>query len=150
MLKNRRGQGAVEFTLCIMLLLVIAWIPADFGLAFYSAQLAANASRDGARIASADAAIATQVGSCTVRVDCNAVTGSVMDMVSKRIGSALLPDATVTVALPPGAPCNQKVRVTVSGTYYYYFYRLLQYFGADVPAGTTIARQTEMRWEHQC
>jgi Flp pilus assembly protein TadG len=30
MLKNRRGQGAVEFTLCIMLLLVIAWIPADF------------------------------------------------------------------------------------------------------------------------
>jgi hypothetical protein len=72
-----------------------------------------------------------------------------MDMVSKRVGSALLPNATVTVALT-GAGCNQKVNVTVSGTYYYYFYRLLQFFGATVPAGTTIARQSNMRWEHQC
>ena len=44
----------VEFTLCFILLLVIAWIPADFGLMFYTGHLGQNAAREGARIASAD------------------------------------------------------------------------------------------------
>src|SRR6266511_6417393 len=48
-----KGQALVEFTLVFILLLVVAWIPADFGLAFYTGQLALNASREGARIASA-------------------------------------------------------------------------------------------------
>ena len=43
------GQAAVEFTLTFLLLLVVAWIPADFGLAFYSGQLAHNAAREGAQ-----------------------------------------------------------------------------------------------------
>ena len=50
---GNKGQALVEFTLCFLLLLVIAWIPADFGLAFVSAQLAANAAREGARIGAA-------------------------------------------------------------------------------------------------
>lgn len=48
------GQALVEFTLVFLLFLVVAWIPADFGLAFYTGQLAQNASREGARIAAAD------------------------------------------------------------------------------------------------
>jgi len=48
------GQALVEFTLVFVLFLIIAWIPADFGLAFYTGQLAQNASREGARIAAAD------------------------------------------------------------------------------------------------
>jgi hypothetical protein len=39
-LKLEKGQSLVEFTLGFMLFLVIAWIPADFGLAFFSGQLA--------------------------------------------------------------------------------------------------------------
>lgn len=49
-----KGQALVEFTLVFILFLVVAWIPADFGLAFYTGQLAQNASREGARIAAAD------------------------------------------------------------------------------------------------
>ena len=149
MLKNRRGQALVEFTLCFIILIIVAWIPADFGLAFYTAQLAGNAAQDGARIAAADATLATQVGSCTVRVNCNAVTGSVMDMVSKRVGSALLPNATVTVALT-GVACNQKVNVTVSGTYHFFFYRILRYIGGAANPNQVITRQSSMRWEYQC
>ena len=63
---NNRGQALVEFTLVFMLLLVVAWIPADFGLAFYTGQLALNASRDGARIGAADPNYSTQVGNCTL------------------------------------------------------------------------------------
>ena len=48
------GQAAVEFTLTFLILLIVAWIPADFGLAFYTGQLAQNAAREGARIAAAD------------------------------------------------------------------------------------------------
>jgi len=52
-ISSNRGQAAVEFTLAFILLLIIAFIPADFGLAFYTGQLALNASREGARIAAA-------------------------------------------------------------------------------------------------
>ena len=53
-LTRSAGQAVVEFTLVFLLLLVVAWIPVDFGLAFYTSQLAQNASREGARIAAAD------------------------------------------------------------------------------------------------
>jgi len=53
-LTRSKGQALVEFTLSFLLFLVIAWIPADFGLAFYTAQLAQNAAREGARIAASD------------------------------------------------------------------------------------------------
>ena len=39
------GQALVEFTFTFLILLIVAWIPADFGLAFYSGQLAQNAAR---------------------------------------------------------------------------------------------------------
>jgi Flp pilus assembly protein TadG len=40
LLRQNSGQALVEFTLTFVLLLVVAWIPADFGLAFYTGQLA--------------------------------------------------------------------------------------------------------------
>ena len=43
-------------------MLVIAWIPADFGLMFYTGQLSQNAAREGARVAAADPMMSTQVG----------------------------------------------------------------------------------------
>src|SRR5215475_10006207 len=60
------GQAVVEFTLTFLLFLVIAWIPADFGLAFYTGQLAQNASREAARIAAADPNLTTATGSCNM------------------------------------------------------------------------------------
>src|SRR5262249_44124954 len=72
-LTRSAGQAVVEFTLVFLLFLIIAWIPADFGLAFYTGQQAQNASREGARIAASDPALGsgtlpglTWTASCTI------------------------------------------------------------------------------------
>jgi len=144
---NRKGQAVVEFSLIFILLLVVAWIPADFGLAFYTGQLALNASREGARIAAATnpfnvADAATQT--------------------CKRLSSALLSDpgglgiscspysnARVAVTAPAGIACNQQLIVTVRGNYNFAFYHLLRFFGANTPPYVLITRATTMRWENQ-
>jgi Flp pilus assembly protein TadG len=131
-----------------MLLLVVAWIPADFGLAFYSSQLAHNAAREGARIAAADSTLAAGTVSCTMP----SCTGNIFTETANRISAALLPGATIAVNLDPdtGTNCNRMVTVTVSGTYNFFFYRLLGWFGVSGNLdGTAITRATRMRWEAQ-
>jgi Flp pilus assembly protein TadG len=146
-----RGQALVEFVLVFLLFLVVAWIPTDFGLAFFTGQLALNASREGARIAAA-----------TNPFDATAVT-AVATETCKRLSWALLQDpggggtsclpyskAKVTVTAPTGAACNQQVTVAVSGNYNYMLFGLLKFFGASVPDSMpTITRSTQMRWEGQ-
>jgi Flp pilus assembly protein TadG len=142
------GQALVEFTLTFMLLLVVAWVPADFGLAFYTGQLAQNAAREGARIAAADSTLVSGSASCVVP----SCTGNIFQETAARISAALLPAATITVNLDPdtGANCNRMVTVTVSGTYNFFFYQLLRWFGASGNLNNTpISRQTRMRWEGQ-
>jgi hypothetical protein len=52
--------------------------------------------------------------------------------------------------IPPVLPkCDRNVTVTVSGTYNYFFYRLLGWLGATVPNSLNMVRSTSMRWEHQ-
>jgi Flp pilus assembly protein TadG len=143
------GQALVEFTLVFMLLLVVAWIPADFGLAFYTGQLALNASREGARIAAADPNYPAQVGNCSLPACYSHTDGTVLKETAKRLSSALLPGATITVDALAGATCNQTVQVQVVGNYNYSFYRFLRFFGANVPPTVQITRTTQMRWEHQ-
>jgi len=131
-----------------LLFLIIAWIPADFGLAFYSGQLAQNAAREGARIAAAERTLVSGTTSC-VMPSC---TGNIFTETAARISSALLPGATVTLSLDPdtGTNCNRMVTVTVSGTYKFFFYQLLHWFGASGNLNNTpITRQTRMRWEAQ-
>jgi len=157
-LTRSKGQALVEFTLSFLLFLVIAWIPADFGLAFYTAQLAQNASREGARIAASDPKLGsgtlpgvTWTTSCTMP----SCSGNILSETAARISSALLPGALITVTLdpdsvPPATPkCDRKVTVTVSGTYSYFFYQLLAAIGNTVPDTLNIVRSTSMRWEHQ-
>ncbi len=147
-LKSNRGQALVEFTLVFILLLVVAWIPADFGLAFYTGQLAQNASREGARIAAADRTLTAGVYKC--QMPCTGISGA-LKAAADRMSSALLPGAWVTLALSaPSASCDQLVTVSISGPYNFTFYQLLRLFGFNVPNSVTITRQTSMRWEHQC
>ncbi len=142
-----RGQGLVEFTLSFLLFLVVAWIPADFGLAFYTGQLAQNASREGARIAAADRTLVSGTTSC-IMPSC---TGTIFSETAARISSALFPGATITLSLDPdtGVNCNRMVAVTVSGTYKFFFYQLLRWFGISINPNQSITRQTRMRWEPQ-
>ena len=150
-LKNcsNSGQTLVEFTLIFLLLLVIAWIPADFGLAFYTSHQPHNASREGARIAAADPSASTQVGTCALSTCYSYAATHPLYRAATRVSSALMPDTQVTLAMVNGGTCNQQVQVTVSGTYNYFFYRLLGWFGVTT-GPSTVTRQTMMRWEHQC
>jgi Flp pilus assembly protein TadG len=147
-LSRSSGQAVVEFTLTFLILLIIAWIPADFALGFYSGQLAHNASREGARIAAADFTLLSGTTSC-VMPSC---TGNILKETADRISSALLPGATITLNLDPdtGTNCNRMVTVTVSGTYNFFFYQLLHWMGVPGDlSSTSITRQTLMRWEGQ-
>jgi hypothetical protein len=149
--RDMNGQAVVEFTLVFVLLLVIAWIPADFGLAFYSSQLAANASREGARIGAADPSYSTQVGNCTLPACFSLADGTILKETANRLSSALLPGAVITVDPLSGPSCNQLVQVRVEGTYNFFFYQLLHLMGVTADLNTqSITRETSMRWEHQC
>ena len=142
------GQALVEFTLTFLLLLIVAWIPADFGLAFYTSQLAHNAAREGARIAATDRTLISGTTSCVMP----ACTGNIFQETAERLSSALLPAATITLTLDPDTfgNCNRMVTVTVSGNYNFFFYKLLRLFGISaIPNTTPISRQTRMRWEAQ-
>jgi hypothetical protein len=146
---DESGQALVEFTLVFILFLVVAWIPADFGLAFFTGQLAQNASREGARIAAADPNLPTLTGSCNL--PCSKPTGSPLQETAERLSSALLPGAkiTLTYPIPGGVACNQHLRVDIDGNYNFFFYQILNFMGASVDPSTPIQRTTEMRWEHQ-
>lgn len=147
-LARSSGQAVVEFTLTFLILLMVAWIPADFGLAFYTGQLAQNAAREGARIAAADSTLVSGTTSC-VMPSC---TGNIFKETAGRISAALLPAATISLSLDPdtGTNCNRMVTVTVSGTYNFFFYQLLHWFGVSGNLNNTpITRQTRMRWEAQ-
>jgi Flp pilus assembly protein TadG len=138
---NAKGQALVEFTLVFILIVVVAWIPADFGLAFYTGQIAQNASSEGARIGAADPALAS--GSCSIPA-CYLSSNSVLQATAKRL------PATVQVTYPAAgsAGCQQLVVVSVSGQYPSFFYRVLRWFGINVSI-PTISRSTSMRSEHQ-
>ena len=133
--RKQSGQALVEFTLMFVLFLAIIWIPADFGLAFYSGQLAQNASREGARLAAA-----------TNPFD----AGNIQTQVMNRMDSAVLKNITANVVPPAcdSALNMQVVTVTVAGEYNFYFYQLLQLLGFSAPDSVVISRTTTMRYEY--
>jgi Flp pilus assembly protein TadG len=145
---TNKGQSLVEFTLVFLLLLVVAWIPADFGLAFYTGQLALNASREGARIGAATIPFDTTDSTTQT---CKRLTSALLLDPGAGFGASCLPysQARVAVTAPTGTDCNQQLTVTVTGNYNYWFYGLLRFFGAPVPPNVQITRSTQMRWEHQ-
>ena len=148
-----KGQALVEFTLVFILLIIVAWIPADFGLAFYTSQLAQNAVREGARIGAADPTLAATPNiSCGPPLSSCFGFGNVFNETAVRLPSALMGASTqITVDYPaPGSStCNQLVSVSVSGEYPFFFYKILRYMGIDVTI-PTIQRSSTMRWEHLC
>ena len=144
------GHAIVEFTLSFILLIVVAWIPADFGLAFYTSQIAQNAAREGARIAAADPTLVA--GSTTCNMPACYSFGNIFNETAARLPAALLTGTSITVQYPAtgsAGTCNRRVGVRVQGQYNFFFYRVLQLLGAPVPASVTVDRVTEMRWEHQ-
>ena len=145
---KNKGQAAVEFTLVFILLVIIAWIPADFGLALYTGQIAQNAVREGARIAAADPTLGPGTTTCTMPACYSA--GNILKETGVRLPAAMLGASTVSVIYPDGgAGCGQLLTVRVVGTYPFFFYKVLRFVGINVTV-PTITRSSSMRWEHQC
>lgn len=134
---NHRGQSVVELALITPLLLVALYVPFDFGLAIYAAQLTQNAVRDTARMASATDA---------PQWDTNALKA--------KIAAGIPASLTLTsssVELLQTSPANCSAHVTVSATvsYNFFWYRMMRMVGFDVPTVMTFTRTTQMRYERQ-
>jgi Flp pilus assembly protein TadG len=121
------------------LLLVALYIPADFGIAMFTAHLTQNAVREAARIG-----VSTQ----TVfdNPAATAVANEALSRLPKRLSGAAV---TVNYYGPATATCMQSVEVTATGTYNYFFYQLMRMFGANVPNTVPLTRTSRMRYEFQ-
>ncbi len=136
---GRKGQSVVELALIAPLLLVALYVPADFGIAMFTAHLTQNAVREAARIAvSTKDPFNSSAGTATANVALNQIP-------------ARMTAVTVTVNYygPATATCMQSVSVTAQGSYNYFFYQLIRMFGATVPNSVPITRTSRMRYEFQ-
>jgi hypothetical protein len=144
-----KGQALVEFTLVFVLLLLVSWIPAEFGLAFYTSQIAQNAVREGARIAAADLNPAASAGWCDIPACYSG--GNILKETSLRLPAALMSNITVTLTVdaPSDTNCNEMVTVSATGQFHFFFYQILRLLGVTVSDTRTINTSARMRWEHQ-
>jgi Flp pilus assembly protein TadG len=149
-LRCGKGQSIVEITLITPLLLVALYVPADFGIAFFTAHLAQNAVREGARIGVISAECGTSPCISNLSQACPG-SNSVIDEVCDRLPVRLV-NPTVEVALTGklGDKCMRTVTVDVSGTYNYFLYQLTALIGFPIGDDTlTITRAAELRYELQ-
>jgi Flp pilus assembly protein TadG len=143
--RKQTGQSVVELALITPLVLVALYIPADFGMAFLTTHLAQNAVREGARIGS---------GLTSGNPD-NPISGTqgttIKDAVFARLPERLSsPSVNVRFYFEnEAAPCMQVVEVTVTGTYNYSLYHLMELIGVTVPSSAPISRTTQMRYNYQ-
>jgi hypothetical protein len=147
---DNRGQAVVEFTLCFILLVIIAWIPADFGMMFYTSHVGQNAAREGARIASADPTLPTaDPPPCTF--PCSGGP-DILQRISNRVAAGLMAGGASIQLRNFGSAttCDREVEVQVTQTYYPFFYRILRFMGFTVPNSVSLDRTVRMRYEHQC
>ncbi len=135
--KGIGGQTIVEIALITPLVLVALYVPADFGIAFYTAHLTQNAVREAARIG-----VSTKDP-----FDGNAADAIAMEARDRL--PAQLKSVTVTVTYFGGANCMQNVSVTAQGNYNYFFYQLVRLLGVSVPNSAPITRTSRMRYEFQ-
>ena len=138
---SRKGQSVVEISLIAPLLLVALYIPADFGIAMFTAHLTQNAVREAARIG------------VSTKDPFNSPAGNaIANEALSRIPAGLKP-VTVTVSYYNGPavtpPCMQSVEVKAQGNYNYFIYQLMRMFGATVPNSVAITRTSRMRYEFQ-
>jgi Flp pilus assembly protein TadG len=146
-LRNRKGQSIVELVLVTPLLLVALMVPADFGIAFFVANITGNAAREGARIGSESPKSGGTVDNRDFTI---ADAAAVKDAVVAKL-PAYITNRSVTVKFYENTPANclEVIEVKASGTYSYSLYRILQFLGVSVPSSTTLSRTTQMTYRYQ-
>ena len=133
-----KGQSIVELTLLTPLMLAALYIPADFGIAFYTAHLVQNATREAARI-----------GASMNPFD----QTTVQNEATKRLPTGRFVVSGVSANLDGSSTstCMRRVLVTVTGTYSPFLYQLINLVvpGANVSTTISITRSTAMRFDSQ-
>jgi Flp pilus assembly protein TadG len=135
--RRSKGQSIVELTLLTPLMLAALYIPADFGIAFYTAHLVQNATREAARI-----------GASMNPFDQTTVENEA----TNRLPTGRFVVSSVSADLDSGSPtCMRRVLVTVTGTYSLFLYQLINLVvpGANVGTTISITRSTAMRFDSQ-
>ena len=136
--RRSNGQSIVELTLIVPLVLATLYIPADFGVAFFTAHLVQNATREAARVgASMNPFVAATVeNEATKRLP-------TWKFVASGVSATLNGNSTST--------CMRRVVVSVSGSYNIFLYQLLNLIvpGAVDDTSIPIARNTAMRYDSQ-
>lgn len=150
--KSEKGQSLVELALMTPLLLGALMVAVDFGIAFYMGNLIAVAAREGARVGSE-----LEKSDRTDPLDPDfAVTDAaiVRDKV-QNIFPKYLTSRQVIVTFYEDDPgvgppaCSESIDVSVSGSYDFGLYRLMNLLGANVPVSQTLTRSTRIRYKYQ-
>ena len=141
------GQSVVELSVITPLLLIALMIPADFGVALFTANLAQSAAREGARIG---AELQKTGGSAPNFSYTTTEATTIKNAVFSRM-PAMLTGKSVTVKFYEGSTptCVEYVQVTAQGTYNFFLYQLMRMFGLSAPNSTVISRTTQMRYTYQ-
>jgi Flp pilus assembly protein TadG len=140
LLANNKGQSIVEIGLMAPLLLIALYIPADFGIAYFTSHLTQNAVREAARIGAAKAPPFTGAVGATVKAEA-------INRLPTMLGN---PSVTVTYYWDgTGSTCMQVVRVTVAGDYNFFLYQLMRILGMSAPDTMPISRAALMRYDYQ-
>lgn len=140
-LSNGKGQSIVEITLITPLLLVALYVPFDFGVGLFTAHLTQNAVREAARIAVT-----------TKNPFDNPAGDAIKDEAWNKLPAMLQLPRTVTVtyyASPPNSNCLESVEVRAQGTYNFFLYQVLRFFGFTVSNSIQINRATRMWYQFQ-
>jgi len=144
---SKRGQSVVEMTLMTPLLLVALYIPADFGVAFFVANLTQNAAREGARIG----AELQKTGGAAPNFNYTTTeAATVKAAVFARMPNYLTTKRVIVKFYEAATPfCEEYIQVTAQGNYSFFLYQILRLFGATVTNPVQISRTTQMRFTHQ-
>jgi Flp pilus assembly protein TadG len=136
--RRSNGQSIVELTLIVPLVLATLYIPADFGIAFFTAQMVQNATREAARIGASMNPF---------------VAATVENEATKRLPGGKFVTSSVSATLNGSSTstCMRRVVVTVSGSYSLFWYRLLNLMipGTVTDTSLPINRSTAMRYDSQ-
>lgn len=141
---DQRGQSIIEISLITPLLLIALYIPADFGIAFYTGNLTQNAAREGARIGSG----LQKSGSPPNLTFSSPQANTVKTAVFNRL-PGYLTNKSVTVKFYDGTACMEFIEVTAQGDYNFFLYQLMRLFGSTIPNSVTISRTTQIRHNYQ-
>jgi len=129
-LQNNRGVAAVEFAICLPILILLVCGSIEFGLMFYNKQVITNASREGVRAGIVEGTVNADIE----QIVKNYCTGKLINL----NGANELQTDAVTVSAPDG---NNDRTVSVTYDYNFLFAGILGF------TDKTLSAQTIMRME---